>query len=207
MQGGGLAARSARRRRRVRASTPSSGSASPKWSRRRSAGPAGTPQRDLLATASFESLDSIDSYAADFCELAVDTETGQVKVLDFLAVHNSGRIINPMLFEGQVHGGIQMGLGYALSEEMLIDPETGALKNAHFKKYHMFKASDMPPALRVITIQDPEEAGPFGAKSIGECATDAVAPAVVNAVNHALGLELREVPLTPARILAAIGKR
>jgi xanthine dehydrogenase molybdenum-binding subunit len=89
---------------------------------------------------------------------------------------------------------------------MLIDPDTGALRNAHFKKYHMFKAAEMPPALRVITIQDPEEAGPFGAKSIGECATDAVAPAVVNAVNHALGLELREVPLTPARILAAMGK-
>ena len=160
-------------------------------------GASGAPQRDLLATESFESLDSIDSYVADFCEVEVDTETGRTRVLDFLAAHNSGRVINPMLFEGQVHGGIHMGLGYALSEEMIIDPQTGALVNAHLKKYHMLKASEMPP-IRVLTVENPEEAGPFGAKSIGECATDAVAPAVVNAVNHALGLELREVPLTPA---------
>ena len=163
------------------------------------------PQRDLMATASFESQDAIDSYAADFCEVEVDLESGGIRVIDFLAVHNSGRVINPMLFEGQVHGGIQMGLGYALSEEMIIDPETGAVKNPHFKKYRMFKASDMPATIRVMTVEDPEEAGPFGAKSIGECATDAVAPTVVNAVNHALGVELREVPLTPARILAALG--
>ncbi len=166
-------------------------------------GASGAPQRDLLATESFESLDSIDSYVADFCEVEVDTETGRVRVLDFLAAHNSGRVINPMLFEGQVHGGIHMGLGYALSEEMIIDPQTGALTNPHLKKYHMFKASEMP-RIRVLTVEDPEEAGPFGAKSIGECATDAVAPAVVNAVNHALELELRQVPLTPQRILAAL---
>ena len=149
-------------------------------------GASGAPQRDLLATESFESLDSIESYVADFCEVEVDTETGRTRVLDFLAAHNSGRVINPMLFEGQVHGGIHMGLGYALSEEMIIDPQTGALMNAHLKKYHMLKASEMPP-IRVLTVENPEEAGPFGAKSIGECATDAVAPAVVNAVNHASG--------------------
>jgi xanthine dehydrogenase molybdenum-binding subunit len=166
-------------------------------------GASGAPQRDLLATESFESLDSIDSYVADFCEVEADTETGRVRVLDFLAVHNSGRVINPMLFEGQVHGGIHMGLGYALSEEMLIDPQTGALTNPHLKKYHMLSASEMPP-IRVLTVEHPEDAGPFGAKSIGECATDAVAPAVVNAVNHALDLELRQVPLTPERVLAAL---
>lgn len=166
-------------------------------------GASGAPQRDLLATESFESLDSIDSFVADFCEVEADTETGQVRVLDFLAAHNSGRVINPMLFEGQVHGGIHMGLGYALTEEMTIDPRTGALTNAHLKKYRMFKASQMP-SIRVLAVEHPEEAGPFGAKSIGECATDAVAPAVVNAVNHALGLALREVPLTPERVLVAL---
>jgi xanthine dehydrogenase molybdenum-binding subunit len=167
----------------------------------------GGVQRDLIATESFESLDAIDSYVADFCEVEVDTQTGHVKVLDFLAVHNSGRVINPMLFEGQVHGGIHMGLGYALSEEMLISPVTGEVKNPNFKKYHMLTAAEMPETVSVLTVEDPEEAGPFGAKSIGECATDGVAPAVVNAVNHALRCELREVPLTPARILKAIEAR
>lgn len=167
-------------------------------------GTTGGPQRDLLATESFESLDAIDSYVADFCEVEVDTETGVVKMLDFLAVHNSGRIINPLLFQGQVHGGIQMGLGYALSEEMVVDPETGALTNPSFKKYRIFKAADMPAQLRVLTVEDTEEAGPFGSKSIGECATDGVAGCVVNAVNHALGVNLRQIPLTPDRILAAL---
>ncbi len=128
-------------------------------------------------------------------------------MVEFLAVHNSGRVINPLLFEGQVHGGIHMGLGYALSEEMLISPLTGEVKNPNFKKYHMLTAAEMPETIRVLTVEDPEEAGPFGAKSIGECATDGVAPAVVNAVNHALGSELREVPLTPARVLAAVKGR
>jgi xanthine dehydrogenase molybdenum-binding subunit len=158
----------------------------------------------MIATESFESLDAIDSYAADFCEVEVDAETGQVHVLDFLAVHNSGRVINPLLFEGQVHGGIQMGLGYALSEEMEIDPRTGEMRNPTFRKYRMFKAADMPAHIRVMTIEDPEEAGPFGGKSIGECATDPVAGCVVNAVSHAIGAELRQIPLTPARILAAL---
>ena len=103
-------------------------------------GSRGGVQRDLIATESFESLDAIDSYAADFCEVEVDMENGQVQVVDFLAVHNSGRVINPMLFEGQVHGGIHMGLGYALSEEMIISPATGEVKNPNFKKYHMLTA-------------------------------------------------------------------
>ncbi len=167
-------------------------------------GSQGGMQRDLIATETFESLDAVDSYAADFCEVEVDTATGQVKVVDFLAVHNSGRVINPMLFEGQAHGGIHMGLGYALSEEMVISPTTGEVKNPNFKKYHMFTAAEMPENVCVLTVEDPEEAGPFGAKSIGECATDAVGPAVVNAVNHALGTELRTIPLTPARILQAL---
>lgn len=167
-------------------------------------GSTGMPQRELIATATFESRTAIESYAADFCEVEVDTETYQVRVLDFLAVHNSGRVINPLLFEGQVHGGIHMGLGYALSEEMIIDPQTGEVKNPHFKKYRMFKAADMPPSIRVITVEDPEEAGPFGGKSIGECASDGVAGAVVNAVSHALGVELRRVPLTPQYLRSVV---
>ena len=69
--------------------------------------------------------------------------------------------------------------------------------------YRIFKAADMP-SVRVITVENPEEAGPFGGKSIGECATDGVAGCVVNAVSHALGVEFRQVPLTPARILEAL---
>lgn len=160
-------------------------------------GSAGLPMRELTATETFESLDSIDSYAAVFTELEVNRTTGETRVTDLLSVHNSGKVINPVTFEGQVHGGIHMGLGYALSEEMKIDPETGKVLNGIFKKYGLFKAKDMP-YIQVETVENPEEAGPFGAKSIGECATDGIAGAVLNAVSHALGgVKLNKIPLEP----------
>jgi CO/xanthine dehydrogenase Mo-binding subunit len=163
------------------------------------------PQREILATRTFESEDAVDSYVAVFCEVEVDSLSGTVRPLDLLSVHNSGRIINPLLFEGQVHGGMHMGLGYALSEEMLVDPVSGQLTNPTLKAYRMFKAGDMP-AIRVLTVEDPESAGPFGAKSIGECATDGIAGAVVNAVSHALGgIRLDRIPLTAEYLLSRIG--
>jgi CO/xanthine dehydrogenase Mo-binding subunit len=164
-------------------------------------------QRELIVTRTFESKDSIDSYVAVFCEVEVDCETGAVKPLSLLSVHNSGKVINPLLFEGQVHGGMHMGLGYALSEDMRIDPETGKVQNPTFRTYRMFKAADMPE-LSVLTVEDPELAGPFGAKSIGECATDGIAGAVVNAVSHALGgVYLDRIPLTPDFILSKLRHR
>ncbi len=164
------------------------------------------PQRDLTATESFESLIAIKSYVAVYTEVEVDTETGKVKVLEVSPVHNSGRVINPLLFEGQIHGGIQMGLGYALSEEMLIDSKTGKVINPNFEKYKMFRATDMPE-INISTVENPEDAGPFGAKSIGECATDGVAGAIVNAVSHALGnVRLDRIPLTPEYLKSVIIK-
>ncbi len=155
------------------------------------------PQRDLTATESFESLIAIKSYVAVYTEIEVDTESGKVRVLEVSPVHNSGRIINPILFEGQIHGGIHMGLGYALSEEMLVDSINGKVKNPNFRTYKMFRAPDMPE-INIAAIESPEDVGPFGAKSIGECATDGVAGAIVNAVSHALGnIRLNRIPLTP----------
>ena len=163
-------------------------------------------QRELIATRTFESEDSVDSYVAVFCEVEVDTETGVVRPLNLMSVHNSGKVINPLLFEGQVHGGMHMGLGYALSEQMVTDPETGKLTNPNLKNYRMFKAADMPQ-IRILTVEDPESAGPFGAKSIGECATDGIAGAVVNATSHALGgVQLDRIPLTPEFILSKLKK-
>ena len=162
------------------------------------------PQKDLTATESYESLTAVKSYAAVFSEVEVDTETGNVRVIELSPVHNSGRIINPLLFEGQIHGGIQMGLGFALSEEMLIDTETGKVLNPSFRKYKMFRAADMP-VINIGVVESPEDLGPFGAKSIGECATDGVAGAVVNAVSHALGnIRLDRLPLSPRYLKSVI---
>ncbi|ATW25852.1 xanthine dehydrogenase family protein molybdopterin-binding subunit [Candidatus Formimonas warabiya] len=155
-------------------------------------------QRDMIAAESFSDPFGPYSYGAHFAEVEVDEETGKVRVLDYLAVHDVGKAINPMYAEGQAEGGIQMGIGYALTEELTYD-EKGKMTCPHLKKYHMVKASQMPRT-RVMLIEEGEESGPYGAKSIGECATVPSAPAVVNAVCNALNINPDQFPLTPERI-------
>ncbi len=154
------------------------------------------------ATRTHRSGANPGSYAAHFAEAEVDTLTGRVRILDYLAVHDLGRAINPMLVEGQVHGGIQIGLGYALYEDVAIDPASGRVGGDSFARYTLANAPEMPP-MRVLLVEEGEPTGPFGAKALGEIATIPVAPAVVNAVNHALGTRLSDLPLLPERIVAA----
>lgn len=143
------------------------------------------------------------SYAAHFAEVEVDTLTGRVGVVDYLAAHDVGRAINPMLVEGQIHGGIQIGIGYALYEDVAMEAGTGRILADSFARYTLANAPEMPP-LRVLLVEEGEPTGPFGAKAVGEIATIPVAPAVVNAVNHALGTRLTDLPLLPDRIVAAL---
>lgn len=162
-------------------------------------------QRQIAAMHSYASHTSVYSYSAVFAEVAIDGESGAVQVKEILCVHNSGTIINPALCEGQVHGGVQMGLGYALSEEMEIDGQTGRIKNPSFKGYHMFRAHQMPK-ITVKFIQGPEPSGPYGAKGIGECATDGVAGAVVNAISHALGnVAIDHIPVDASYVKELLG--
>ena len=135
--------------------------------------------------------------------MRVDTLTGLVRVTDYLAVHDIGRAINPMLVEGQIHGGIQIGIGMALCEDVANDPETGRMAGDSFARYILPNSLDMPP-IDVHLVEAGEPTGPFGAKAVGEIATIPVAAAVVNAVNHALGTELSHLPLVPARVLDAL---
>ncbi len=145
------------------------------------------------------------SYGAHFVDLTVDTLTGLVKIEKYLAVHDIGQAINRRLVEGQIYGGVQMGLGLALTEELAYDGQ-GRPSARNFDKYHLVNAPDMPD-VETILVEEGEPGGPFGAKSIGEIATVPVAPAVVNAVNRALGAELTVLPLTPARIVAHLTSR
>jgi len=144
------------------------------------------------------------SFAAHFAEVTVDTLTGLVRVGRYLAVHDVGQSINPSFVRGQIYGGVQMGIGMALTEELAFDVN-GQPKSVNFDKYHMINAPDMPE-VEVILIEDGEPGGPFGAKSIGEIATVPVSAAVVNAVNRALGTSMADLPLTPAKIISAISK-
>ncbi len=141
------------------------------------------------------------SYGVHFAEVEVDTLTGLVRVTDFLAAHDVGRAINPMMVKGQIYGGVQMGIGMALTEEMLYD-SSGRPKNASLGRYHLVNAPDMPD-VDIILVEENEPGGPFGGKSIGEISTVPTAAAVVNAVNRALDTQLTHLPLSPERILEA----
>ncbi len=142
------------------------------------------------------------AYAVSFAEVTVDRWTGLTRVTDMLAVGDVGRAINRKMVEGQFQGAAQMGIGFALCEEVLLD-DRGRPAPAGFKNYHLVNTPDMPD-VRVLLVEHPGDDGPFGAKSVGEVATVPVAPAVVNAVNRALGTTLTDLPLTPERILAAL---
>jgi len=161
---------------------------------------------DLLVSHTYRGLTNPGAYGAHFAEVTVDTLTGRVDVTDYLAVHDLGRIINRAMVEGQIQGCVQMGIGYALYEAVLIDAN-GRIENGTFREYHMVNACAMPH-IRMILLEKGGDQGPFGAKSIGEAGTVAVAPAVVNAVNHALrgsiARPLHDLPLVPEKVIAAL---
>lgn len=142
------------------------------------------------------------SYAANFAEVTVDTWTGFVEVNRIVAAHDIGKALNPEFVKGQIYGGVQMNLGYALCEEMPVGKD-GRVKSLGFSKYHVVNAPSMPQ-VDIVLIEEGEPGGPYGAKSIGESSSVATAPAIINAINHALGTRISELPATPERILAAL---
>jgi CO/xanthine dehydrogenase Mo-binding subunit/aerobic-type carbon monoxide dehydrogenase small subunit (CoxS/CutS family) len=139
------------------------------------------------------------AFAAQLAELEVDLELGTVKLLGITAAHDVGRAINPTQVEGQIHGGIAQGIGFALMEEY----HAGRTENLH--DYLIPTFGDVPP-IEVILVEDPEPLGPHGAKGVGEPALIATAPAIFNAIAHATGVRVRHAPATPDRLRAALLK-
>jgi carbon-monoxide dehydrogenase large subunit len=139
------------------------------------------------------------------CEVEVDPETGAVRIDRFFAVDDVGMIINPLICEGQIHGGIAQGVGQALFESIVYDADSGQLITGSFLDYSMPRAGDFPPIVSEI-LEVPAKTNPLGIKGIGEAGTIAAPPTVVNAVLDALrhlGVEHIDMPLTPARIWEA----
>jgi len=134
----------------------------------------------------------------------VDAETGKVKVLNYVAAHDVGRAINPMLLEGQVYGGVMMGLGYALSEQVILDK--GENMNPNFRDYKILTAKDVVP-IAALVLETHDKDGPYGAKGIGEPGCVPTAPAVANAIYNAVGVRIKDLPITPERVLAAIREK
>jgi putative selenate reductase molybdopterin-binding subunit len=162
-------------------------------------------QRDqfqIMATASHMSYDSPPPFAAVFAEVEVDVETGLVRVLKLVEAVDCGQVVNPSMAEGQVEGAAVQSLGYGLFERMPVDGH-GRMQFRSFRDYTIATASDVP---EIVTILVPthEPTGPFGAKAVAEIPINGPAPAIANAVFHATGARLRELPLTPDRVLRAL---
>jgi len=155
-------------------------------------------QQQIMATASHMSYHSPPPFAAQFAEVEVDTETGQVTVKKLVMAVDCGTAINPQTAAGQIEGGLAQALGYAVCEDMVYD-DAGRLLTTRFGDYRIFQADEMPE-LEAILVPTYEPSGPFGAKAVAEIPMDGVAPAVANAVYHAVGVRLRSLPLTPERV-------
>jgi carbon-monoxide dehydrogenase large subunit len=140
------------------------------------------------------------------CEVEIDPETGAVRIVRHTVVDDVGRMVNPMLVKGQIHGGVVQGLGQALFEDLVYDPETGQLLAGSFMDYAMPRAEDVP-LFEVDSHEVPTSVNPLGAKGVGEAGTVGALPALVNAVNDALaplGVRHLDMPFTPARVWRVI---
>ena len=134
----------------------------------------------------------------------IDEETGKIKILKYVAAHDIGKAINPLLLEGQVYGGVMMGVGYALTEQILC--EKGQNMNPNFRDYKILTAKDVVP-IEAPVLETYDEDGPFGAKGIGEPGCVPTAPAIANAIYNAVGVRIKDLPITPERVLAAIREK
>ena len=141
-------------------------------------------------------------YATQIAEIDVDDETGEVEVLRIVAAHDCGTAINPMLVEGQVEGGISMGIGFALQEQILFD-DAGRQLNPNLTNYIMPTSLDMPE-VKVDIVASYDPTGPFGAKGVGEPTSVPTAAAILNAIHDAVGVRITSLPATAEKVLAAI---
>jgi CO/xanthine dehydrogenase Mo-binding subunit len=148
----------------------------------------------------------INSFAAHFCQVEVDETTGHVKVVRYVAAHDSGRIINRNTALNQVEGGVSQMLGLALLEEMVTDEASGVTLNGSFLEHKCPTISEYPGSMEVIFVEADDPLAPFGAKALGEPPSVPVAAAVANALHDATGIRFHEVPITPDRVLSALTK-
>jgi len=162
----------------------------------------GEDKKLIIGTGSHATKESPPPFVAMFAEVEVDVETGQVHPIEIVTAVDVGRALNPDICEGQVEGAVAQGLGYALTEEILVGDD-GRVLNPCFMDYKIFAAPDMPK-LTTILVEAEEPTGPFGAKSVAEIAINGPAPAISNAIYDAVGIRLHSLPMTAEKVLAAL---
>ena len=151
----------------------------------------------------------VNPFTAQFCEVEVNTKTGEVKILRFLSTNDSGRVMNRLTFDNQVFGGIMMGIGLAMTEVRILDGnQTGKMVNRNWHDYKIPTALDVPTEVESLPIEleDPE-ANTTGAKGLGEPVTIPTAAAVANAVYHATGIRVTATPINPITLSQLLSQR
>jgi len=143
------------------------------------------------------------SFQAGFAEVEVNTETGKVNILKMVVAHDIGKALNPMTVEGQLEGGVAQGIGYSLTEDFVVDMNTGVTLTDDFTSYKIPSILDIPE-IEVIIVEEGDPVGPFGAKSVGEPGLVAIAPSIANAIYDAIGVRITDLPITPEKILKAL---
>jgi len=144
------------------------------------------------------------AYATQLAEVEVDTETGNVEVLRIVTATDAGKAINPLNVEGQIEGGVAMGVGYALTEEITL--EEGYLKTPSLGDYMIPTSLDVPP-IETHIVEVPVSTGPYGAKGVGEPASIPTAPAILNAIANALDIRVTDLPANSANLLRLIREK
>ena len=166
---------------------------------------AGDGRGAIIGTGSFATGNSAIPYGAHFAQVAVNKVTGEVKVQKFYALQDAGTPINPELALCQMYGAAQKSIGHTLYEDMVLDKD-GRCISADFTDYGVPMVGETPDDFKAVLIDVNDQYGPFGAKSISEIATNGAAPAIANAIYDAVGARVRSWPITPEKILRALGK-
>ncbi len=156
----------------------------------------------ITAEVSVNAQGAGPGFATHICDVEVDKETGYVKILRYTAVQDVGRAIHPSYVEGQIQGGVAQGIGWALNEEYIYDKD-GRLENPGFLDYRCPVASDMP-MIEAVMVEVPNPRHPFGARGVGEVPIVPPMAAVANAIAAATGVRLRDLPMSPPRLRAAL---
>jgi putative selenate reductase molybdopterin-binding subunit len=159
-------------------------------------------QEQIMGTGSFVSHDCPPPFGAQFAEIELDVDTGQVTVTRLVMAVDCGVAINPVTASGQIEGGMAQALGYGHCEEFAFD-EHGKMVNTEFGPYVIYRANDIP-AMEVFLVQTMEDSGPFGAKAVAEIPKDGVAPAIRSAIINATGVAIDDLPFTPERVWRAL---
>lgn len=161
------------------------------------------PGSEVVGVAAYSPTRFAVFFGAQCAEVEIDTETGNIALLKIAYAHDIGKAINPSIVEGQLEGGTVQGLGYALTEKLFINERTGQCLNAGFTDYRIPHAREYPN-LKIILVESKEDTGPFSAKGCGEACLVPTLPAVANAVYDAVGVRIKEMPITSEIILRAL---